>query len=172
MVKTHCFYEKDLEKKKKVGCYRRSLSTAGRNKSLIDPVISPVRTWLMLGDVNMDTASLPLLQLWVLDQGVVNEAWPYLEPILEPAAFSSALCCLVPILLLMSWAGPLCWKLNWRLLVGLQPSFFWGKAQGDFMERMSLDSYQITLLLTFRRLEFQALEVQRQFTDTRCWPSS
>lgn len=44
---------------------------------------------------------------------------------------------------------------------------------GDFMERrMCLDSDQITLLLTVGRLEFQTREVQRQFTDSHCWPES
>ena len=59
-----------------------------------------------------------------------------------------------------------------RLRVRLQPRFLWWELQGDFMERMNLDSYQITLLLTVGRLEFQTQEVQRQFTDTHCWPES
>lgn len=164
--------EKMWKKKRKVGCYGRSISTAGRNKGSIGPVIWPVRTWLMFGDVSMDTRSLPVLQLWGLDQEVVSEAWPCPDRVPEPTAFSSLLCCLVPMVLLKPWAGPLCWKLNWRLLVVLQPRFPWWEVQGDFMERMSLDSYQIILLLTFRGLEFQTVDMQRQFTDTHCWPNS
>ena len=149
-----------------------AMGTAGRIKSLIDPVTSPVGTWLVFGDVSLDTPCLPILWLWILSQGLVNETLPCPDPFPDPSASSSMLCCLVPILLLTPWIGPWCWKPCWRLSVGLQPRFVWWELQGDFMERMSLDSYQITLPLTFGRLEFQTLEVQRQFTDIHCWPNS
>lgn len=87
-------------------------------------------------------------------------------------SFSSLPQRLVPVLLLMAPASPLCWKLNWRLRGGLEPNFPWWEVQRDFVERMSLDAYQITLLLTFGKQEFQALEVRRQFTDTHRWPNS
>lgn len=126
----------------------------------------------VFGDVSLDTPCLPIHWLWVLSQGLVDEAWPCPDPVPEPTASSSMLCSLVPILLLTPWVGPWCWKPSWRLSVGLRPRFVWWELQGDFMERMSLDSYQITLPLTFGRLEFQTLEVRRQFTDIHCWPPS
>ena len=148
-----------------------AIGSGGRNKGLIDLVPSPVRTGLMFGDAGMVTPCLLALQLWVLGQGVGN------EDLSCPGPCPRALGCLR-----LAW--PFCphsaCALGWpivldaqlRLQVGLQPRFLWWELQGDFMERMSLDCYQITLLLTVGRLEFQTQEVQRQFTDTHCWPES
>lgn len=47
----------------------------------------------MFGDVSMDTPSLPVLQHWVLDQGVINEARPCPDPVPEP--LPSTACCAV-----------------------------------------------------------------------------
>lgn len=89
-----------------------AIGTGGRKKGLIDLVPSPVRIGLMFGGVGMVTPCLLVLQLWVLGQGVGNEDLCCLGPVPAPSAVSGLLGHFVPILLLVPWAGPLCWTLN------------------------------------------------------------
>ena len=90
-----------------------AIGSGGRKKDLIDLVPSPVRTGLMFGDAGMVTPCLLVLQLWVLGQGVGNEDLSCPGPVPAPSAVSGLPGHFVPTLLLVPWAGPLCWTLNW-----------------------------------------------------------
>lgn len=101
-----------------------AIGTVGRKKVSTDPVTSPAGAWLMLRVVGMAIPCLPVLQLWVLGQGVGNEGpCPCALGCLQlavPFGPHFASCAL-------GWPTVLDAEL--RLWVGLQPRFSGGSCR-------------------------------------------
>lgn len=101
-----------------------AIGTIGRKKVSTDPVTSPARAWLMLRAVGMAIPCLPVLQLWVLGQGVGNEGpCPCALGCLQlavPFGPHFASCAL-------GW--PTVLEAELRLWVGLQPRFSGGSCR-------------------------------------------
>lgn len=157
--------------KKKSWLLQMAIGTVQKKKGLIDPVTSWVRTWLMFRDGSMDAPWLPV-QGGAVGQGVKTRHGPAWTLCLGPLP-SPACCACSPHSAshALGWPTGLGAELK-AFGKGCSHGFSSGSGEQTSWKGWVWTPTKLPSCWLLEGWNFLTLEVQRQFTDSHCWPHS